>query len=281
MARRLGMSGHAAQVLEWLEAPDREAMAKEITASSDELRRFNFRHWPAGSPGGIGGRFAPRGTGSSSGRDDGAPHVEPAAYYPPVSRQFPPAWKTQPNAEFRNGIANKETPGADAMSDYGYTQFNPKTSALGRYQITNKALVDLNLKNPDGSWRTDTPFYRAYHITSDQEFLHNPAAQEDVMSAYMARQEYLGREIIRKYVGMTYVGIKGETITVTLGGLVAAIHRQGPTKVREYFGSIKNGRSNPHMHYKDKTIETRLHLFQNVPYAPATWPPTIPNPATS
>jgi hypothetical protein len=189
------------------------------------------------------------------------------------------AWVGRPNQKLLEFIANQEQPDVEDHPSYGYDNVNPDTNALGRYQFLKGALIDLGLKNPDGSWNTDTLFYQTYGIDSDSKFLNNESAQEDIMQAYIAREEYYTRNLYREYGGDIYIGLDGNKITVTQAGLIAAAHWEGQGNVSAYFDKYggEDIPANTAKNQKDINIERRLEGAQNISYVSAGYPASIPN----
>jgi len=96
--------------------------------------------------------------------DGAAADVVPVAYKPgkqkpaakPAKPKAPPkkpnytAWKTCPNADFREKLAKKES--TSDKPNNGYGEKSPSGKALGRYQLRSDALEDAGWKNADGTW---------------------------------------------------------------------------------------------------------------------------------
>ena len=237
---------------------------------------------PAGQTGGgewTGGGNSDSPEGIDMGEDDMVLVAEGVASGPDGSMEPGQAWKRQPNSAFRDYIANQEFPGVDKQPDFGYRAKHVDAGgvALGRYQFRNTALEDIGLKNSDGTWRTDTEFYRQYGIKTDQDFLDNPQAQEDTMTAFMARSQEQGADLLRQHGCKSFTGVKGATITVTESGIVAAIHRAGSGAVRSYLSDwSQSGTRAQSLSDRDRQVETRLRTAQGMPYTDLSWPDSIP-----
>jgi hypothetical protein len=139
--------------------------------------------------------------------------------------------------------------------------------ALGKYQMRNKALIDAGYKRHDGSWTGKGG------INSDKDFLSSSDAQNDALGAFTGKL-WGQLDDARGNVGGTITGIKGE-ITVTKSGLIAAAHRRGAARVKDYFNRLsKNGGDSkanyqnldPRLAKQFRQIETRLREFQAAPY---------------
>ena len=176
-------------------------------------------------------------------------------------------WERHPNPEFRQGIAEAER--SDEHANHGYEQRNPTSNALGRYQFTESALMDVGLMTKDRQWTGK------YGIRSDQDFLADPEAQERALSDYLKRNEVqLQQNGAKRFIGQSIAGEKGR-FTITEAGLAGAAHRHGAQGARDY---IEHQRQNGwrsdfsklpmKQREKFKQIETRMRTFQNRPYRP-------------
>lgn len=161
---------------------------------------------------------------------------------------------------FRDKIAERESGAA------GYRARNEK-GALGRYQLTLDALVDIGWKQSDGTWTG------RFGITSDDAFLADPEAQKHAFAEYMERTR-LNAEAVDLFsrLNQTIDGIVAP-FEITEAGIMAAAHRRGAGKVKEYFDHIEatNWRSDPStfpsdMAKKFREIETRLREFSQDRY---------------
>jgi len=191
---------------------------------------------------------------------------------PATPKQWKQAWKDQPNADLRDYIANAEAPGADQMSDYGYTKKGDDADkpALGRYQIQESNLIGLGLKSAAGpnGWGA-SEFANKYGIKTDDDFLTNEAAQEAAMTAYMTDLNEKVNELYAKYGGKTFTGVSGQQIIVTRAGLLAALHRTKPSDVDDYFNAFQAGDTNGQgqkMTEHRRWVEKRLREAQSIPY---------------
>lgn len=97
----------------------------------------------------------------------------------------------------------------------------------------------------------------------------NPAIRERALNEVMrAFGNRLQRSGWLQSVGASIVGINGQTIEITLSGLMAAVHREGPTVVSRYFRhrgaglpksvNVPDGRTDPSAF---NSIESRLTGF--------------------
>ncbi|MDE2229914.1 MAG: phage portal protein [Alphaproteobacteria bacterium] len=179
------------------------------------------------------------------------------------------AWLGRSHAAFRQKIAEAEQ--SANRKDNGNGAINHHSGALGRYQLTRGTLENAGWTDRNGNW------IAAKGITSTQQFLRDPDAQEraigDVMRHYESELETNGSY---QYIGRTYRGVEGP-ITITQAGLVAAAHRQGAGAVATYLRALEaNGwKSGPRVfgalpgeknENVGPSIEHRMRVFQNVPY---------------
>lgn len=122
-----------------------------------------------------------------------------------------------------------KTGGYDTVNQFGY---------LGRFQVGEEKLIDLGLANRDGNTKDNKFTWTSlaqskYGISSNQDFLNNPAAQEAIYTDINALNvKYLGSAM--NSVGQSMGGC-GKTISKEslLGG-----SQLGAAKVRSY---ISNG----------------------------------------
>jgi hypothetical protein len=165
------------------------------------------------------------------------------------------------SARFREEIANQESRGSG-----GYRAFN-KSGALGAYQLTPVALEDIGWRGKNGIWN------EASGVTSDEEFLNNPLAQEIALKEFLRRnRELLGANGFNPPVGQTVHGIEGNLI-VTEDGLAAAMHRAGAPMVKRYLKTLasQNWVSDESQWPEEqrpmiRAIEDRLRDFADIPY---------------
>lgn len=219
---------------------------------------------------------APRGGGQAfaallRGRADAANPggVAPGAVNPRAGAQAP--WQAAPNADFRQRIAEAERSAEHSRSGYGLR--NPSSGALGRYQFLPSALVDMGWRGTDGGW---TAVARRHGVSSEAEFLANPAAQEAAMSAYLRRVEnQLQRNGSAGRQGEVLRGVSGAEITVTEAGLVAAAHRRGAGAVArwlEHRTATPDAPLTASQRNVYAQVERRLRDFSAVAYAPLRAP---------
>lgn len=181
------------------------------------------------------------------------------------------AWETQPNAEWRTRIAEAERSVQDA-GNFGYSaRASAPNTALGRYQVNRITLQEAGWKDDRGRW---TPRAQAVGIRTDEDFLANPAAQEqaftDVLASYEGQLRSFG---LLSRAGTRIAGMDGNQIQVTEAGLVAATHREGIGTVVRYFRARDAnlprpepipGARGPLARFNQ--VEARLRGFATVPY---------------
>jgi hypothetical protein len=114
-----------------------------------------------------------------------------------------------------------------------------------------------------GAWNPATG------ITSSQQFLNDPEAQERAMTDVLASTEKeIDSQGLNAQVGTTFQGQKG-TIAVTESGLIAAALRRGASGVAAYFQTLASAGGNTggiSLSIPEQQVETRLRTFQNVLY---------------
>jgi hypothetical protein len=151
-----------------------------------------------------------------------------------------------------------------------YSQRNPASGALGRYQLVPQALRDLGWQDGAGGW---TALARRHGVTSDADFLASPAAQETAMTAYLARTEQqLARNGSLAQAGGEVSGLDGQAIPLTEAGLVAAAHRRGAGSVARYLAhraATPEAVLTPQQRRAFASVERRLRDFAELPYAVA------------
>jgi len=108
-------------------------------------------------------------------------------------------------AGFKEAVGFKES-GGDyrVVNAFGY---------MGKYQFGHRTL-------------------RLIGIYSSEEFMNNPELQEAAFEAYAARNKWVLRREIKKYVGQEVNGI-----TITESGVLAAAHLAGPGNVKKFLRS--------------------------------------------
>lgn len=106
---------------------------------------------------------------------------------------------------FKAALGFRESQGKyHLINPYGY---------MGKYQFGKITLAALG-------------------IHDIQDFLMNPALQEEAFYAFMARNKWILEKDIKKYSG-TYI----DGVQVTESGILAAAHLAGPGGVRKYLRS--------------------------------------------
>lgn len=163
-------------------------------------------------------------------------------------------------ASFREKVGNEESRGSS-----GYLARNG--NALGAYQLTPIALKDIGWLDKDGNWTEKSG------VADDNAFLFSPLKQEIALKEYLLANRRHGQTNgVLDRVGQTIHGIK-DAFVVTEDGLAAAMHREGPTAVKNYFDFLeKQGWVSKENEFPNKQIdvfkhiETRLREFADVPY---------------
>jgi hypothetical protein len=156
----------------------------------------------------------------------------------------------------------------DAANDPDQSRFDDPS--MGRYMLRSSVLIGLELKRGWGSngWgRTD--FAKAFHLSSDNDFLNNEEAQEGAISTLLAYQEVALAPVLERYGGKTFRGISGARVKVTQSGVMAAGQRAGAAAVLAYFkafgGHDTQGKAD-FMPARFRQVELRLQKFQDIPY---------------
>jgi hypothetical protein len=179
-----------------------------------------------------------------------------------ASRHAAPARHADP---FRDRIAAAEG------SREQYAIRNSHSGALGRYQFVPQALQDLGWKDANGQW---TATAAAQGVTTDEQFLANPAAQEAAMTTYLARTEQqLSRNGALAQAGGSVQGLDGGTVPLTEAGLMAAAHRRGAGSVARYLAhraTTPDATLSPQQRQAFASVERRLRDFSEMPYAMAS-----------
>ncbi len=175
------------------------------------------------------------------------------------------AWEGQPNAAFRQRIAEAER-SAEHRAD-GYALRNPVSGALGRYQFVPAALRDMGWMDAEGRW---TEAAGRFGVTDEASFLASPAAQEAAFSAFLARQEtILDRGGTLAQAGETITMLDGSTITLTEGAMVAAAHRRGAGTLARYLAHRRDTPDAPlttAQRNAFESVESRLRGFADLAY---------------
>jgi len=174
-------------------------------------------------------------------------------------------WEAQPNAAFRQRIAEAERSAEHARDGYGLR--NERSGALGRYQFLAVALRDIGWIDAAGGW---TAAAAAHGVADEAGFLGNEAAQEAALSAFLARQEViLDRMGVLGAVGTTIAGLDGAPIALSEGALVAAAHRRGAGMLARYLRhrtETPEAPLTPAERSAFASIEHRLRGFAEVTY---------------
>ena len=165
------------------------------------------------------------------------------------------------SARFREEIANEESRGSG-----GYRALN-KSGALGAYQLRPIALRDIGWRDQNGIWS------EASGVANDEEFLNNPLAQEIALKEYLGRnQKILHANGFRPPLGQAVRGLGG-SLTITEGGLAAAMHRAGAPAVKNYLQTLASrnwindaGLWTEKQRPVVEAIEDRLRKFADTPY---------------
>jgi hypothetical protein len=134
---------------------------------------------------------------------------------------------------------------------------------LGRYQMTPRALRAAGMTDANGNWTGK------YGVYSPSDFLANPDAQEQALTDFLNDLErQLRANGASDFVGNTIDGLRAQ-IPVTRADLLAAAHRVGAPKVRDYLHDVAgNGFSSRGLRLtsEDLAIETRLRIFADAQY---------------
>lgn len=106
---------------------------------------------------------------------------------------------------FREALAFKESQGKyRVVNEFGY---------MGKYQFGRSTLKMIG-------------------VYDASDYLYDPVLQEEAFEAYTARNKWVLRRDIKRYVGRTINGVK-----VTESGILAAAHLAGPGNVKKYLRS--------------------------------------------
>lgn len=101
----------------------------------------------------------------------------------PISLAQAPKPSLGPARPYVEETAKRESQG---QVDNGY---GAKTPRLGRYQMTDNALIDAGMKDAKGNWTGK------YNVNSESEFLSNHAAQDLALADYTKKNESYLRKI--------------------------------------------------------------------------------------
>jgi hypothetical protein len=215
---------------------------------------------PAGSS--DGGEWTDGGeSGESSGSSAGHVTDPGVGLSEPVSTHAEHIWERFPNPDFRDKLAIAEQ--TASKPNFGYGEVNPRSGALGRYQMLPDALRATRMIDANGTWTGK------YGVHSRVQFLTNPDAQERALTDFLDDTE----RQLRANGSFNYIGTKIDgrvaPFIVTRAGLIAAGHREGAKATLSYltalqdsaFSSAKAGVTREGLR-----IETRLRTFANAPY---------------
>lgn len=126
----------------------------------------------------------------------------------------------KPNVHIPNGVLLSEP-----------TELERFLQHIGQRESNNTPTV-VNQYGMMGKYQFSPTTLR--HIVGDtvteQQFLRNPELQDTVMVQYMRDNNIRLRDLISKYDGTIFKGIK-----VTRAGILAAAHLAGPSGARQYF----------------------------------------------
>jgi hypothetical protein len=126
----------------------------------------------------------------------------------------------KPNVHIPNGIVLSEP-----------TELEKFLQHIGRRESNNNPTV-VNQYGMLGKYQFSpmTLRYLAGDTLTKQQFLRNPELQDTVMVRYMRDNNSHLRDLIFKYEGTIFKGVK-----VTRAGILAAAHLAGPQGVRSFF----------------------------------------------
>ena len=183
-------------------------------------------------------------------------------------------------ADFRAMIAMLEWPGLEQIHElHTKYDYDPEEHGgegqPGLYQLTQGHKHEMGATDAQGNWNPD--YYPG--ITTRKEFLNDPIAQQRIFHDAMRHYDnQLKSKGAYQHLGQSIEGLIGERITITPSGLLAAAHRQGAEKVRQYLQHQResgwNTRkwmdqlewTNPEQATKLKSVEYRLRRLQDVRY---------------
>ena len=171
-------------------------------------------------------------------------------------------WETQPNPEFRQAVALRES--SAQRLDHGYGARTGNWSAIGRYSMLQDGFETAGWQDAQGNW---TARAAASGVRSREDFLSSPLAQEQAFTDYLNSQERQLRRLgAWEFVGTRIQLPDGSSVLVTPAGLTAAAHYAGPTATRNFIELSKRGlgATAPRATW----IAGRLRLFADVPFTP-------------
>jgi hypothetical protein len=265
------------------QGPTARALGEALQPTVPRRARLAAKAAASGRPAGaaILGGLLPRASGRTmrpdprsmeSGRGVGTMLAQSAS--PPAAAGAAPRSPRPPaRVPLKGGVYSDDFLKAIAEAEHnvkGYAEVNPG-KAWGRYQMTEGALVDAGIRDRNTKRWTGS-LARQLGITSEQDFLNSPLAQEKAIEVYLEKTEgYLRDKGATAYAGQTIDGIKGD-IALTKSGLLAAAHREGAGNVVKYLDHLKrhNWISEPSTFPEGKLgekflhIETRLRTFQGI-----------------
>lgn len=169
-------------------------------------------------------------------------------------------WAGVTHTDFLKALAQREsTLNPRATNERGY---------VGLFQFGEAALQDVGLYAGDGTRKNDWTgrWTGKYGIASLEEFLANPDAQVQAVTAYHAQ---VWNTLRKRYGADNYLGSTINGITITESGLVAAAHLVGAGNVGDWLRS--GGATNP----KDAKGTTMSSYLSNLAgYALDATPPS-------
>ncbi len=137
--------------------------------------------------------------------------------------------------------------------------------ALGKYQMRGLGLMDLGYLNRKYEWTGKDG------IKSKNDFLNNEKVQEKVVREFVKLNfRYLKKLNLLGFIGDEISG-KVADFDITLSGLLAAVHKEGPGGVKDYLKALEKNKEGKYSISYDKyegnkkrsllAVETRLRKF--------------------
>jgi Ca2+-binding RTX toxin-like protein len=128
----------------------------------------------------------------------------------------------------------------------GRHNFTSELGYLGKYQLGELALVDIGYYKGDGSATNDWngKWTGKGGVRSKQDFLNNPAVQEQAMQEYITQNWIYAKTVKGASVHSKAMGYRiynGQVLNgqkITISGMLAGMHLLGISGLAEY---IKNG----------------------------------------
>lgn len=153
--------------------------------------------------------------------------------------------------QFLNDLGARESAGNyKAFNRYGYA---------GKYQMGEAALVDAGYyQKPSRIYNNDWSghFLGKDGVSSIQDFLNNPRAQENAQIIFKKKQwGYL-----RAVGALNYLGLIINGVLITPSGLLAGAHLKGAGSVIEY---LKSGGKNIPKDGFGTSVESYIRQFAN------------------